>query len=353
MRLFGTFSWLLAAAVLATCLMPGCAKKGLNDEDAVIAWPPPPQTPVIEYVETIRDSSYSQPTGSLKRFLVGLGGGKVENTRFKKPYGVGVDSQGRVFVSDEGHGKIAVFDVDEKSFSWMGGGAGGGGLVSPTALSVDSRDHIFVTDPKQLRVVEYGPDLKFIRGYGEADFFKRPGGMAFDESTGELWVLDVADSVIHVFDSEGNAIRVVGALGGEEGEFFRPTNIAIRGDRVYVSDTLNFRVQVLDLEGNPLNSWGGNCNYRGCFQRAKGIGVDSEGNVYVVDAAFNNVQIFDPEGELLLAFGGGGTSPGQLWLPAGLAIDQDDNIWVVSQYSYQVTRYRFVGAPEDGPAVEE
>lgn len=357
---FGRISgWSIAArsvaALSVALLLAGCGQKRIEGPVEPVVWPPPPQPAVVEWVDVVRDSTWCQPASPVKRFFLRLAGSNVDGIGFRKPYGVAIDPRGRVFVTDEGHAKVAVFDKEGEKFAWLGGAAGPGALAGPTAITADARGHIFVTDSKQKRVVEYDPELTYVRAYGGPEHFSAPGGVAFEEEAQELWVLDVVQSDIHVFNLGGDHVRTVGKKGDGEGEFFRPTNLTIDGDRVYVSDTLNFRVQVVDLEGNYITQWGGNCNQRGCFQRAKGIDVDSLGNVYVVDAAFNNVQIFDPEGQLLLAFGGGGRDRGQLWLPAGMTIDSTDHIWVVSQYSWLVNQYKFVGPPPetDGDAASD
>ena len=59
-----------------------------------------------------------------------------------------------------------------------------------------------------------------------------------------------------------------------------------------VTDTLNFRVQVLRRNGKPLASFGRVGDGSGNFASPKGVGADSDGNIYVVDALFDAVQVF-------------------------------------------------------------
>jgi DNA-binding beta-propeller fold protein YncE len=338
---------MLVSLLLTVALIAGCAKGKLDEPLQKVVWPPPPQQPVIEFVEKVENSGWVKPIAGFKKVWNSFIGTSNKLSGFKKPYGVAVDSNGRVFVTDEGYGRVHVFDREGRSFSWIGAGSGPGALIDPTSITVDSSDHIFVADVKQKRVVEYGPDLKFLRAYGDKGDFTIPGGIAVNEKDDELWVIDVKESLIKVFTLDGTFSHTVGAKGGGDGQFFYPTNLAIDGDRVYVADTLNFGVQVINLQGEYITSWGGNCNFPGCFQRAKGIDVDSNGNVYVVDAAFNNVQIFRPDGQLLLPFAAGGDDDGQLWLPAGLTVDAEDNVWVVSQYNWRINCYKFLGRPTE------
>ena len=106
---------------------------------------------------------------------------------------------------------------------------------------------------------------------------------------------------------------------------------------------MNFRVQVLDPDGKPVATFGGIGDAYGQLARAKGIALDSDGNIYVVDAAFNNFQIFNREGQVLLAVGVAGLAPGQFWLPAGAAIDDKDRVYVVDQYNRRVQIFQYLG----------
>ncbi|MFZ5477443.1 MAG: hypothetical protein ACOZNI_11775 [Myxococcota bacterium] len=338
---------LLVAAAVGT----GCAKKPepptFPDEE--LNWPPPPEPVRVRWLGHIANSQWAEPPTKLRKTLASISGNQEIYT-FKKPYAVAVDGLGRVFVSDTGWGGVLVFDRAGQKFGWRGD-KGDGALSKPSGVAVDARDHLFVGDINLQRVHEYEPDGRFVRTIG-AGVLIQPVGMAVDTKNNRLWVVDSRLHGMAVFDiATGEHVRTVGGRGTDDGMFNFPTNIAIGKEEVYVTDTFNFRVQVMDLEGNYLRKWGRNCDSFGCFSRAKGIAVDSLGNVHVSDAAFNNVQIFSPEGELLLFFGGIGNGPGRMWLPAGMYIDAKDQIYVVSQYNWRVNLYQFYATPpSEGPA---
>jgi DNA-binding beta-propeller fold protein YncE len=105
---------------------------------------------------------------------------------------------------------------------------------------------------------------------------------------------------------------------------------------------MNFRIQVFDLDGRFISSFGSHGDGSGDFAQPKGVGIDAEGHVYVVDALFNRVQIFDEQGVLLLVFGGDGGAPGEFWLPSGLQI-AGDRIYVADSYNRRVQIFQFLG----------
>jgi DNA-binding beta-propeller fold protein YncE len=105
--------------------------------------------------------------------------------------------------------------------------------------------------------------------------------------------------------------------------------------KLYVSDTLNYRVQVF-ANGEFLGAFGQQGDRPGYFAHSCGIATDSFGNIYVTDRQFENVQIFNPQGEILMAFGQEGTAPGQFWLPAGIFIDSRNRIYVADSFNKRI-----------------
>ena len=133
-----------------------------------------------------------------------------------------------------------------------------------------------------------------------------------------------------------------GSQGTAAGQFNYPTNVARGGDgRIYVTDSMNFRVQVFDPDGQFLSMFGHLGDGSGDFNRPKGVSVDSEGHVYVVEGLNDVVQIFDGDGRLLLDFGESGKGPGQFWLPSGIAI-VNDIVYVADAANRRVQLFEYV-----------
>ena len=126
--------------------------------------------------------------------------------------------------------------------------------------------------------------------------------------------------------------------------FSLPTNIAVDGDgNVYVTDTLNDRVEIFDADGNFISTFGKNGDGPGYFARPKGIAIDGDGHIWVVDAMQQRVQVFNKEGRLLIYFGELGGYPGQFQDPYDIAIDVKSNRVITSeQYQGRVQMFRYV-----------
>ena len=144
----------------------------------------------------------------------------------------------------------------------------------------------------------------------------------------------------------GEYLGAFGARGDGPGQFNFPTNIARGADgRLYVTDTMNFRVQVFDADGGFLSAFGKLGDGAGDFDKPKGVAVDSAGHVYVVEGLNDVVQIFDESGRLLLAFGGSGSGDGQFWLPSGIAI-VNDLVYVADSANRRVQMFEYLKASQ-------
>ena len=111
---------------------------------------------------------------------------------------------------------------------------------------------------------------------------------------------------------------------------------------VYVSDTLNSRMQKFDPDGKFVTSFGQLGTNWGEFDKPKGVAVDTFGNLYAVDSGWSNVQIFNPKGQILLFFGGRGPVPGMLKNPLAIAIDKNNKIYVGDYLNHRIEVYELV-----------
>jgi sugar lactone lactonase YvrE len=155
-----------------------------------------------------------------------------------------------------------------------------------------------------------------------------------------------------VYDSEsGQPIAKFGKRGPGDGQFNFPSFVAVgaQGD-IYISDTLNFRIQIFDPQYKFVQRFGRQGNKFGQFNRPKGIALDSYQNLYVVDSDFCNFQIFDPKERLLMFLGGWGPAPGRFALPAGIAIDKQNYIYVTDQNNRRIQIFQLLNGATDAPA---
>jgi len=312
-----------------------------------LTWPLPPETPRIRYVTSyhgVGDFKRAKKPSKLMSVLLGAQDPSARPSDVMvKPYGVAVAPDGRVYVADTAARRVFAFDVESRAVSFIGEN-GDGRLTKPVGVAVDAQGTIFVADGTLKRVFGYSPDGRLTIAIGHDGELTSPSGLAVDRPNNRLYVADASRHQILSYSTlDGSPRAAIGRRGSEPGEFNFPTNLTVDASgHLYVTDTLNFRIQIFDAEGRFLKTFGTLGDAPGYLNRPKGIGVDSEGHVYVIDASFNNFQIFDPDGQLLLFVGAGGSQPGEFFLPAGLFIDAEDRIYVADQGNSRVQVFRYV-----------
>ena len=116
---------------------------------------------------------------------------------------------------------------------------------------------------------------------------------------------------------------------------------------VYVTDTLNDRVEIFDAAGNFISMFGKNCDAPGCFERPKGIAVDSDGYIWVADPMMDRMQIFNRQGQVAMVIGGHGTLPSQFSDLVGVGYDKARHrIFTTEQYPGRMQEFRYITEEE-------
>jgi sugar lactone lactonase YvrE len=120
--------------------------------------------------------------------------------------------------------------------------------------------------------------------------------------------------------------------------------VAIAGGSLLVGDTLNFRVQRIDLEtGAAEGVFGQLGDAPGEMPRIKGLAVDAAGQLWVSDAHTDRVSLYTADGRLLLTLGGRGVDPGRFSFPAGIAAHPDGRVAVADSFNRRIQVFRIVG----------
>ncbi len=345
-------AWLLFFLVLG---LAGCVQ--VSEEGAVskpqrkLLFPEPPDEPRFIYERMIRSSLDIEPDNAeeaARRLL--LGDKPRVGKGMRKPYGIAVH-RGRIFVSDTASRAVAVFDIPEGRYFTIGNDPEAPAkerIAKPIGISVDGSGNLYVADATAKNIAVYDRDGKFLRKFGGPDYFDRLASVKVDKKGERAYVVDIGGVTsqnhrVRVFNAQtGSFLFDIGKRGTGPGEFNLPRSVALGKDKIYVVDGGNFRIQVFDMEGKFLNTFGQIGKTFGSFGRPKEADTDAEGNLYVIDTAFGNFQIFNPQGELLMFIGerGGVNMPARFSLPSGIAVDEDGRIYVTDQLYDKVEVFR-------------
>jgi sugar lactone lactonase YvrE len=296
-----------------------CAKRA-EEEIPAVFYPEPPQHPRLQFLTSISsEKDLEVEKNSFDDFLLGP---DQSLSSIGRPYDVG-SSKGKIYILDRKVNKILIVNLENRTFEALKDG-GRGVLRVPGGIAVSSDDMKYIADLKRKQVVLYDGNNDFVQTYGDEEMFEKPVDVAIHEN--RLYVCDMLKHQILVLDIDsGELIMNIGEIGAEEGQFYKPTHIAVddKGN-LFVNDTFNFRVQQFDSEGDHVQTFGFHGDQVGGMARSKGLDVDRDGNLYVADAASEYVQIFNNKTQLLLFFGGPGMKRGNMYLPAGVHIDYEN-----------------------------
>lgn len=260
-----------------------------------------------------------------------------------RPQSGAVDSQDRVFVTDIGRGSVFMFDEKVPEVKTWFKADGLTDFISPVGIALGPEGQIFVADADLGLVARLGPGGETLPSIGRGHL-QRPNGVAFDPVARKIYVADTTAHQVKIFNLEGNLLAELGARGDEPGEFNYPTHIAISHEKLYVTDTMNARVQVFSTRtGAYLATLGKRGMVIGNFSRPKGVAVDSEENVYVVESYFDYLLIFNRRGQFLMPLGGTGAGPGELHLPSGVWLDSRNRVYVADMLNSRVAVFQFLG----------
>jgi len=325
-----------------------------------LVWPDPPDIARIRWIAQYRgEPKPAAPVAPVKEkkkdsWMLRLAGiqpvdAPKSDTRFKlvRPYGVAVDSKGNIYTADTYVGAVFIFNAETNAVDFIRNGRDAR-FKALIGLAIDDADRLFVTDSGLQRVFVFDASHKFLATFG-SDRMVRPSGVAVDNKNRFLYVTDVLKDNVLVYDLDNfKYLRTIGGppqKAGDDapGTFARPTNIAVGPNgNVYVSDTLNQRIQIFDADGTYLSMFGKPGDGPADMSRPKGIAIDGDGHIWVTDADQNRVKIFDQQGRLCAYFGEYGYFPGQFALPSGVTIDKNNRVIVAEQVlngRLQVFRY--------------
>ena len=338
-------AWMRAAAALILgSALTGCAPPVQTVESAMpLVWPAAPDAPRIAYVRAFsRPDDLGISRGFLQRVADVLFG--HDESRLVRP--MAVVAVGEVlYVADPGAKGVHRFDPKGGRYDLIHA-AGGTALVSPVGLALGDAGEVYVSDSALAAVFVIRPGAKEAVQLSLSAPLGQPTGIAFDATSGRLFVVDTTAHRVNAFRRDGTLESSFGRRGTEAGEFNYPTLIwRTREGRLYVTDSLNFRIQSFDASGRFLAKFGGLGDGTGDLPRQKGVATDRYGHVYVVDSLFHAIQIFDDRGRFLLSLGGLGQERGEFRLPTGLFIGEDDKIYVADSYNQRVQVLRYIGGP--------
>ncbi|MHB0977735.1 MAG: 6-bladed beta-propeller [Candidatus Aquicultorales bacterium] len=271
----------------------------------------------------------------------------AEGDRLHRPEEVAVDGDGTLYIADTFKHRVVVFDSDGKFIRSIGSkGTGYGHIEYPSGVATaDGR--LFVLSYTQNKIVVFDTVAKPI---WEITIPEPESAVA---RHGRLYVATARGVMIG--DLKGRLITSFGEQGNGPGQFDRPTGIAVdsKGD-IYVSDSLNYRLQAFDKDGKFKWQAGGvrqgepaGRQRDRAFGLPVGLAVDDKDRLYLVDAFAGEVRIFTSKGREIKALGEWGNDEGRFYFPAGIAYLGEERFAIADRFNDRVQVIR-IPDPEGG-----
>ena len=323
------------------------------------------------------------------------------------PYGVAVDSDGNLYLSDAGNNRVRKVDATTGVIDTVAGsgahGAGGDGaaatsaqLSTPYGVAVDSDNNLYIADGRNHRIRKVTASTGFIstvagstQGFGgdggsatvAAAKLNGPRGVAVD-SDGNLYIADTGNNRIRkVTASTGFISTVAGdgtkGLSGDGGaataaKLDAPYGVAVDSDNnIYIAEYNNHRVRKVDTSATPWTisrvagtetksdgyDGDGGAATEARLKAPIGVAVDGSGNIYITDLLNERIRKVDATTGEISTVAGTGT-PGyngdgcrattaQISAPNGVAVDGSGNVYIADGNN---NRIRKIGPAPAGSA---
>ena len=272
----------------------------------------------------------------------------ISKGRFQKPRAMAIDRDDLLYIVDF-VGRIQVFTPDgEYVRGWRTPEIENG---KPTGLSFDSDGHLLVADTHYYRILAYTPQGELLEDKtmgGTCSF--EPGEFtlvtdAVQDSAGNYYVSEYGEyDRIQKFSPDREFLYQWGSHGSEPGQFIRPQNLAVdTGDRIWVADACNHRIQVFDATGDEaklVKIWGREGAEIGELSYPYDLVLDGEGHLYVAEFGNHRVQKFTLDGQSLGTWGTNGRREGELYQPWALVLDSKHRLHILDTYNHRVQRIR-------------
>ena len=131
------------------------------------------------------------------------------------PFGVAMDNKANVYVTDDTLDEVDVFNPDGNSYQWGIQGIGNGQFNEPTGIAVDGQGNVYVADSGNNRIQVFNSQSQYVTQWGSAGatfvpfgnpYFDYPVGIAVNSAGTSIFVADSDNGRVQVLNSQGTAV---------------------------------------------------------------------------------------------------------------------------------------------------
>ena len=245
-----------------------------------------------------------------------------------RPAGIIYD-HGSIYFADAFHNRIRKIDTNGIITTIAGNGTGGytgdnvladtTELYDPHCIVLDNSGNLYITDwgNHRIRKVSSTGVIMTVAGTGVAGYtgdsgpataaeINAPYGISID-NIGNLYFADAYANVVRKIDLSGIITTFAGGgiVLGDGGpatsaELVGPAGLAINGNNIYIADSHNQRVRIVDAPSGIITTIAGDgtMGYSGDngsatageLSEPSGLAIDADGNLYIADFNSNHIR---------------------------------------------------------------
>lgn len=309
-------------------------------------------------------------------------GGTATAAAVRNPQGLAVDAQGGFAIADTTNERVRRVDTAGMISTIAGNGTfgvgGDGGeataatLANPFDVALDAQGRIYIADTfnHRIRRVELDGTITTVAGTGLSGFsgdggpataaeLFEPDGVALDPQ-GRVYIADTVNNRIRMVDATGVITTVAGT--GAASVLDHPHGVAIDPQgRIVIADTYNHRIRRVDGQGAISTIAGtGSFGFSGDGGPATSAtmstpyyaAVDPQGRVVIADLSNNRIRRIELDNTIDTIAGtgtpgfsgdGGAATAAELNQPYGVAVDGQGNTYFADETNQRIRRISAAG----------
>jgi len=312
----------------------------------------------------------------------GLINGSRSSARFNAPSGIAMDKKGVLYVADAGNAAIRTISASG-TVSTLSGGSGLYGSIDgaltkarfeyPFGIAVDANGVLYISDPVSHTVRKLSVGATTVStlagtvspgtldGNASAARFYGVQGIAL-ASGGTMYVTDGNNHTVRKLTASGGVSTLAGygrSFGAVDGSgtiarFKNPEGVTAVGGTIFIADRGNHTIRKIGANG-MVSTFAGLAGVNGIadgsgrsarFNEPNGLASDAFGNLYVSDAKNHAIRKISPTAQVTTFAGLGGAigsqngtgSGARFNEPGGLVIDGSGNIIVADSKNHAIRR---------------
>lgn len=153
-----------------------------------------------------------------------------------------------VYIADGSFSHVVIFNKFGKALRSIGRRGTGPGRFRAITSIAKGPDGLYVVDRLELPVQVITMEGQYKYSFGES-YQVFPTAIAVTEDR-VAFVADKSDNTIRIYQ-DAELLAVVGGTGSAPGRFRQPTGMWINNGLLYVADSMNKRIQVMRIGGEP------------------------------------------------------------------------------------------------------